>query len=183
MFSTCLCWFLRLLAHAILVYLLSSSSILLGSPPDTYHVILVSQCLSVVFHACAGLSIDFCLSLVCLSFMHVPPLPQSGHFLGCVIRIFCVWCFLVNQSNTSEPCGRHTCCPLCEAPINHAVPCCSHQYICLGVGSLVSSSVAQGQLSGILLFFSPGLLSPSLFREGLSFKFLLFPILAPCWLP
>lgn len=60
-------------------------------------------CLSVyVFHACAGLSIDLCLSLVCLSYVHVPPLPQSGHFLGFVIKIFCVWCSMVNHSNISE---------------------------------------------------------------------------------
>lgn len=72
------------------------------------------------------------------------------------------------------------CCPFCEAPVKHAVPCCSHQCICLGVGSPVSSSVAHSQLSNGLSFFSPGLLSPSLFREGLSFKFLLFPILVPC---
>ena len=71
-------------------------------------------------------------------------------------------------------------CPVCEAPVNHAVPCCSYQCICLGVGSPVSSSVAHSQLSDVVSFFSPGLLSPSPFREGLSFKFLLFPILVPC---
>lgn len=55
---------------------------LLGSLPDPFHVILTSLCLSVCLHACAGLSIDLCLSLVCLSYVHVPPLPQSGRFLG-----------------------------------------------------------------------------------------------------
>lgn len=31
------------------------------------------------FHACAGLDMDFCLSLVCL-YMHVPPFPLVWPF-------------------------------------------------------------------------------------------------------
>lgn len=101
-----------------------------------------------IFHACAVLSIDLCLSLVCLSFVHVPPLPHSGYFLGFVIRIFSVWCFLVNHSYISEPCGKHTCCLVYEAP---AVPT---RY--LGLSSPVSSSVAQDLLE---FFPSPALAS------------------------
>lgn len=53
--------------------------------------------------------------------------------------------------------------------------------VCLsGCGSPVSSSVAYSQLSDVVSFFSPGLLSPSLFREGLSFRLFLFPILVLC---
>lgn len=52
-----------------------------------------------VFHACAGLSIDLCLSLVCLSYVHVPSLPLVWLFPGIVISIFYVWCFLVNHTN------------------------------------------------------------------------------------
>lgn len=52
-------------------------------------------------------------------------------FPGIVIRMFCVWCFLVNHSNISEQyIWSHTCYSVCEAPVSHALPCCSH--VCLG---------------------------------------------------
>lgn len=97
-----------------------------------------------IFYARAVLSIDLCLSLVCLSYVHVTFLPHSGYFLGFVIRIFSVWCFLVNHSNISNYvedipailCMRHL--SVNHVPTRH-----------LGLSSPVSSSVAQD----LLVFF------------------------------
>lgn len=133
-----------------------------------------------VFHACAGLSNDLCLSFVCLSYVHVPPLPKSGHFLGFVIRIFYAWCFPVSHSNLPEPCGRHTCYPLCEAPVNHAVPTSISIWALGLLSALLWPRVSS---SGVLSLLIPGLLSFSLFKERVNFKFLLFPVLVPCWVP
>uniref|UniRef100_A0A2K6GR43 FTS- and Hook-interacting protein n=1 Tax=Propithecus coquereli TaxID=379532 RepID=A0A2K6GR43_PROCO len=49
---------------------------------DTCHIILCSYLCLYVFHACAGLSIDLDLSLVCLSYVHVPPVPLVWPCLG-----------------------------------------------------------------------------------------------------
>lgn len=161
------------------MYLPSSSFILLGFLLDTY-VILTCLVFVYVFHACAGLSIDLCLNLVCMSYVHVPPLPQSGHFLGFVIRIFCVWCFLVNHSNVPEPCERHTGCPVYKAPVNHAV----FTSISVWVLGLLSALLwPRSSSCGVLPLLGLDLLSLSLFTEGFNFRFLLFPVLIPGWLP
>lgn len=133
-----------------------------------------------VFHACAGLSIDLCLSFVCLSYVHVPPLPKSGHFLGFVMRIFYAWCFLVSHSNLPEPCGRYTCYPVCEASVNHAVPTSISIWVLGLLSALLWLRISS---CGVLSLLIPGLVSFSPFKERVNFKFLLFPVLVPCWVP
>lgn len=176
MFLMCLCWFLRpVLGHVIPLYLPSSSSILLGSPPDPYHVILVSLCLSVHlpclcwFEYC--LMTKLCISVLCACSSSSPVWP----FPGMCDRIIMCLVFLVNHSDI---CGRHMCCPVC--PINHAVPCCSHQSTCLGVGSPLSSSVNQGQLSGVLP--PPQLWPPSSQPLQRRTQFQVSPVPCPCTL-
>lgn len=104
----------------------------------------------------------------------------SGHFLRFVIRIFCVWCFLVNHSNIPEPCERHTGCPVYKAPVNHAVPTSISVWV---LGLLSALLWPRSSSCGGLPLLGLDLLSPSLFTEGFNFRFLLFPVLIPGWLP
>lgn len=80
MFSTYLCWILRLLGHVISVSLPNSSCILLGFLPDTCYVIFVSLASVYVFHYCAGLSImsDPCMSVLCACSSSSPVWPFPG---------------------------------------------------------------------------------------------------------
>lgn len=122
------------------------------------------------------------MSEPCMSYVHVPPLTDSGHFLGFVIRIFSPWRILGNHSIIFEPSGRHTCCPVYEAPVCKL--CCSELFppvVCLGLSSPVISSVVLDQLFWCSCPTQPWppFSQPLL---GFSFRFLLFSVLVPCWL-
>lgn len=144
MFSTCLCWFLRLLGYVISVYLPSFSSVLLGSLPGTYNVILcLSVCMSFMLVLVWVLTYVWalCVYPMCM-FLLFPSLAISWDLWSRYFVFGVPWWITAIYLKH----GRHMCYPVREAPVNRAVLCCFHQYSCLGIGSPVDSFVAQDQL-------------------------------------
>lgn len=126
MFSTCLCWFLRLLGCVISVYLRTPHPFCLG--PFQIHIMsylcsCVCLCLPCLCWFEYWLMFEPCMSVLYACSFSSPNLAVSWDLL----LVFYVWCFLVNHNNIWTyvlSFLRGTCKPLfCVVPISNLCGC------------------------------------------------------------